>query len=300
MGKPGRHASRLRLSLSILILAALAPWIRTGPASAALAPCGSGGNPPKIYDHVIWIWMENHSYGQVIDSTAAPFETGLAHACGTATSYDSVGTPSLPNYIGATSGGTQKIGDDNDPGNHPLTVDNLFRQVRTSGQSARSYLESMPGNCTVTDSGAYWAHHNPAAYYIGGRDRAACQSDDLPLGAFAQDLHTGLPAFSFVAPNVCDDTHNCPVTDGDQWLAHWIGAIVSSPAYRSGTTAVFVVWDEYSPTPNLVIAPDTPAGTRYGGPADHYALLRTTEDLLGLPHLGKAASAPSLRSPFRL
>ena len=63
---------------------------------------------------------------------------------------------------------------------------------------------------------------------------------------------------------------------------------------------MFVVWDEATPVPNLVIAPHTPAGARFGGWADHYALLRPTDDLLGLPHLGKAGLAPSLRGPFHL
>jgi hypothetical protein len=35
-------------------------------------------------------------------------------------------------------------------------------------------------------------------------------------------------------------------------------------------------------------------------PVDHYALLRTTEELLGLPLLAKAAGAPSLRAAFNL
>jgi len=306
---PFRRTTLALLGLALLLGAvgpstvvgaqARAPHVHIAAASVPKA-CGAGGSPPARYDHVIWIWMENHDYSQVINSSAAPYETALSRACGSATSYYSVGAPSLPNYIGATSGGTQGIHDDLDPAAHRLTVDNLFRQVRSAGGQARSYLESMPGNCVLTDSGAYWAHHNPAAYYVGGKDRAACQSDDVPIGAFAHDLHSRLPAFSFVAPNACHDTHDCPVGTGDAWLAHWIPQILSSPAYTSGKTAVFVVWDEFTPVPNLVIAPRTPAGTRYGGGADHYALLRTTEDLLGLSHLGRAGSAPSLRGPFRL
>ena len=269
-------------------------------ADAVPPACGSSASPPARYDHVVWIWLENHAFGQVIGSPAAPYESALAQACGTATSYRSVGSPSLPNYIAATSGGTQGITDDLAPAQHHLSVDNIFRQVRATRRSARSYLESMPRNCTLTDSGPYWVHHNPAAYYVGANDRAACLSDDRPMAAFAHDLRSGLPAFSFVAPNACHDTHNCPVGSGDAWLARWMPQILSSPAYTSDRTAVFVVWDEYSPVPDLVIAPHTRPGTRYAGRADHYALLRTTEDLLGLSRLGHAGSAPSLRGPFGL
>jgi phosphatidylinositol-3-phosphatase len=59
---------------------------------------------------VIWIWMENHQWSQVLAaSSPAPYTRSLAAQCGTATNYASVGSPSLPNYLGATSGSTQGI-----------------------------------------------------------------------------------------------------------------------------------------------------------------------------------------------
>lgn len=250
--------------------------------------------------------MENHSLGQVIGASDAPVATAYSRQCGTATRYSQVGSPSLPNYIAATSGATQGIVDDAGPASHPLTVDNLFRQVRTAGKEERSYQEAMPAPCSLTPSGRYAVKHNPAAYYVGNGDRAACQADDVPLGdlgrgSLADDLaHGTLPAFAFVTPDLCNDTHDCPVATGDAWLGRWLPAIVSSSAYRAGRTAVFVVWDEDSPMPNLVIAPSVPAGTRDAQPTSHLGLLRTTEELLGLPLLPGAAGAASLRPGFRL
>jgi len=260
-----------------------------------------------VYEHVVWIFMENHTYGQVIGSSEAPFETALAHRCGTATRYASVGSPSLANYIGATSGDTQGIHDDADPASHPLAVDNLFRQVRASGRQARSYEEAMPGACTLTPKGAYAVKHNPAAYYTGGGDRAACAGEDVALGtpaggALADAIdHDSLPAFSFITPNLCNDTHDCGVATGDRWLEGWVSKLVSSTAYRSGTTAIFVAWDEYTPMPSIVVSPHIPPGTVFDGSVDHYSLLRTTEELLGIgDFLGRAAQATSMRRPFGL
>jgi hypothetical protein len=275
-------------------------------APSNAAPCGHSAQPPARYDHVIWIWMENHAAGDVIGSGDAPFETMLARQCGTATRYRSVGSPSLPNYVGATSGDTQGITDDGAPTAHPLTVDNLFRQVRTSGRRERSYQEDMPSPCALQPEGRYAVKHNPAAYYSGSDDRAACQADDLTMGsdtagAFASDLASdALPAFAFITPNLCNDTHDCPVSVGDAWLALWLPKILSSPAYGQGRTVVFVVWDEPTPMPNIIISPTTPSGTTFHEPVDHYSLLRTTEELLGLPLLGAATGATSLREPFRL
>jgi phospholipase C len=241
--------------------------------------------------------MENHRWSDVIgDPTAAPYTASLARRCATATAYATVGSPSLPNYIGATSGSTQGIADDASPSAHRLISDNLFRQVRTAGLTERSYEESMPAPCQLSPAGRYAVKHNPAAYYAGGDDRAACRVDDLPLTAFAADLAAGrLPSFSFVTPDLCDDTHDCGVPTGDAWLARWLPPLLASPAYAAGTVAVFVVWDEYPPMPNVAVAAGVPSGTVVTTPVDHYSLLRTTEELLGLPLLGHAASAPSLR-----
>jgi hypothetical protein len=278
------------------------------PASAGgSGPCGTGTQPPGRYQHVMWIWMENHTSDQVIGNGDAPYETTLAGQCGTATDYAEVGSPSLPNYIGATSGDTHGIHDDEPPSTHPLDVDNLFRQVRALGGTEKSYEESMTSNCDLGSSGSYAVKHNPAAYYVGGDDRSACKTDDIPLGSLdagqlRNDLQTGaLPAFSFVTPNLCNDTHDCPVHNGDQWLQQWVPVILASNAYRSGAMALFIVWDEPTPMPLIVVSPTTPPGTKASTHMDHYALLRTTEAMLGVTSfLGHADSAPDVRSAFGL
>ncbi len=76
-----------------------------------LAPC-RGTRPPRRYAHVVWIWFENHSANQVIGSSEAPYINAIARTCGQATRYSAISHPSLPNYIAATSGGTQGITDD--------------------------------------------------------------------------------------------------------------------------------------------------------------------------------------------
>jgi phosphatidylinositol-3-phosphatase len=278
----------------------------TAPATALLpaaaGPCGVTTTPPQHYRHVIWIWMENHQWQQVLgDPAAAPYEIGLARKCATATHYASVGSPSLPNYLGATSGDSHGIQDDSGPAAHPLSGDNLFRQVRASGGREQSFPESMGPPCRQDSAGSYAVKHNPAAYYVGGSDRVACIADDVDLAALLPELAAGtLPTFAFITPDLCHDTHDCPVATGDAWLALWVPRILASPAYRDGSTAVFVMWDEYTPMPNVVVAPSVPAGTSVSEPFDHYSLLRTTEEMVGLPLLGRATGATSMRGPFRL
>lgn len=275
--------------------------------SAAGSPCNRPGQPPARYDHVIWIVMENHTRRSVIGSPSAPFETYTAALCGTADDYRMVGSPSLPNYIGMTTGSTQGITDDRAPASHPVTADNLFRQVRAAGRTARTYAEGMSAPCALTSAGVYAVKHNPAAYFKGGSDREACRRDDVPAGslvdgAFITALRAQtLPTFSVIVPNLCNDTHDCSVAVGDRWLRDWVGKITGSRIYAEGRTALFVAWDEPTPMPFIAIAPTVDQGTIARVRLDHYSLLRTTEELLGLsPALGAAAAAPSMRSIFGL
>ncbi|MBV8949833.1 MAG: hypothetical protein JOZ99_03085 [Actinobacteria bacterium] len=269
-------------------------------------PCGRASAAPARYRHVIWLWMENHTWSSVIGTGSAPYLTSLVNACGSLRAESVVGSPSLPNYLGATAGQTFGIGDDNDPSSHRLTADNLFRQVRTAGGTSKSYEESMPSNCKLASSGEYAVRHNPAAYYTGADDRAACTRDDIPLGtpsngALADALSTDtLPTFAFITPNVCDDTHDCSVATGDAWLKSWVPEILTSAAYQRGDTALIIDYDEYSPVPNAWMAPSIRPGASFTQKTDHNALLRATEEMLGLPLLGSAGHAPDVRTALNV
>jgi hypothetical protein len=236
--------------------------------------------------------MENHTASEVIGP--APFQTQLVNECATATDYHTVGSPSAPNYIGATSGDTFGISDD---GYHPLGADNLFRQV-----PSRSYEESMPTNCDLASRGEYALKHNPQPYYTGANDRTACGHNDIPFTGFLADVAADrLAPFDFVTPNLCDDTHDCSVSTGDAWLHRVVPPILQSASYLAGRTAVIIVYDEYTPMPNVFIARSVRPGQRDRQRVDHYALLRTTEDMLGVRnYLGHADTAPDLRAAFNL
>ena len=270
----------------------------TTTSAASSAVCGSlaGQTPSTTYSHVIWIWMENKAYSDVIGSASAPYENQLAASCGLATNYFGITHPSLPNYIAATSGSPQGIADDNPPASHPLSLLSLFGQV-----SSGSYEESMPANCSLGDTYPYAVKHNPEAYYLSLRTQ--CQAQDVPLVQF--DPHN-LPQFSFITPNLCSDTHDCSVDTGDAWLRQFLPPIFASADYRSGRTVVFLTWDEDDSSsgnhvPLIEMSAHTAPGTRTCARFDHYSLLKTTEELLGVTSdLGAAANATSMRTAFGL
>ena len=262
---------------------------------------------PASYQAVLWVWFENKA--PVVASSAAPTFTSLASACGLATDYHAITHPSLPNYLAATGGSTFGIADDSPPSAHPIDSASIFSQVQSTGRRWRSYQESMPSACAVSDSGTYAVKHNPAAYFTG--IRTDCAQWDVPMGsttsgAFQRDLaNDELPAFGFITPNLCNDMHDCSVSTGDGWLKSWLPTILSSAAYLRGRTALIVTFDEDDRSGNnivstIVVAPSVGAGTTSGRAFDHYSLLRTTEEMLGLGQIGNAVTAPSMRSTFHL
>jgi hypothetical protein len=51
----------------------------------------------------------------------------------------------------------------------------------------------------------------------------------------------------------------------------------------------------------IAIASSIPAGTQVSDPFNHYSLLRSMEEMLGIPNpLGNAATATSMRSAFNI
>jgi hypothetical protein len=265
---------------------------------------------------VIWLWLENHSYDTVIGSPQAPYLNSLATECGLATNYHNITHKSLANYVGATSGlGYSALakftGDCSPLPGCTTTAPSIFGQ----GETWRAYQESMPSNCDTKNSGEYAVHHNPPPYFT---TLAGCATEDVPYTQLAHDLAAGtLPAFSFITPNLLDDMHTGTIAEGDKWLAAHLPAILDSHEYTGGSTVVFITWDEghhgtvgekcatnetdeSCHVATIVISPSTKPGTTSAALFNHYSLLRTAEQLLGLPLLGKAASYPSMAAAFHL
>ena len=294
----------------------------SGGGRAAQAQVASGGGPcgtvtaAPTYTHVIWVWMENHSYSDIIGSSQAPYINSLASECGLATNYHNISHPSLPNYVAGTSGlalsSLKPFTRDCSPSKKCNTsAASIFGQ----GESWKAYEESMPSNCDPANSGEYAVRHNPPPYYT---TLTSCSTNDVPYTQLATDLaNNSLPAFSFVTPNLIDDMHDGTIAQGDSWLSSNLPTIFNSSEYQSGATAVFLVWDEGTGgssgedcatnttdqschVVSIVASPSTAAGSTSATLFNHYSLLGTAEQLLGLPALGLAASTPTMTSAFNL
>jgi phospholipase C len=254
-----------------------------GVSSGAAVPSPSPSSATK--PHVFVIVMENKSPSQALSGA---YTASLAQRYALLTNYRGVAHPSLPNYLALTSGNTYGITDD---GYYRLPRSGIGDQLTAAGISWRAYMEGMSGDCLI-DQGNYAVRHNPFAYY-GGR----CPANVVPFDRLHADLISNTPQFVWISPDMCHDTHNCPVQSGDAWLASTVPQILSSAAWKQNGV-LFLVWDEADDLQSnavaaIVIAPKVKAHSS-AMPYDHYSLLATIEDRLGVGRLGNAARAQAI------
>jgi phosphatidylinositol-3-phosphatase len=202
---------------------------------------------------------------------------------------------------------------------------------QTEPKTCRHPDPGTPDNTQQARMGDQYAtRHNPFVYFHSIIDRPICATNDIDLSALPTDLASTAttPSYSFIVPNLCEDGHDAPCVDkrpgglvsSDAFLKTWIPRITGSPAYADGGL-VIVTFDEAeiqgdaSDCCNEPRSPNTPnnggptpgngggrtgavllsryirAGSVNDTPYNHYSLLRSTEDMFGLAHLGYAANA---------
>jgi hypothetical protein len=295
-----------------------APVTTPGPHLAST--CGSLTGTPKVR-HVIWIWFGGQSYRHVIGKQRiAPYINQLAGECGLATRYSTITHPAIANDVAALTGDPHGLVH-NACAPCTTTAPSLLSQV----PSWRAFIGGMPAPCSklAAPKSGYSRLSNPPSYLTV----RGCPRFDLPLGSPAtgslqrmQAANT-LPAFSLIVPDGCHDTSfdkHCGgqvkrstfLARGDIWLRGWIHAITTSRSYLTGSTVIFITWNQAVPAkqlgapctapalveschvPLIVISPYVKAGLNVTARLSHYSLLKATEKLLGarslLGHAGDA------------
>ena len=262
-----------------------------------LVTAAAGAAPVPKLDHVVVVVFENKEESQVIGSASAPTFTALARTYVRFTNYRAVTHPSLPNYIALVSGGTQGIRDDCTT--CVISARNLADALESAGKSWKTYAEGLPrAGFTGAVAGRYAKKHVPFLYFRDVVASPARRQKIVPLTELQRDLVNGtLPDFALVVPDMCDSMHDCSVRTGDRWLARTI-----PPLLRLPNTVVFVTFDEgfgANRVPALAAGTAVRPATRVTTASGHYSLLRTIEDVWGLPRLGRSASAKPFAGIWR-
>ncbi|HTM21363.1 MAG TPA: alkaline phosphatase family protein [Kofleriaceae bacterium] len=295
------------------------------------AVCRDDDTGVPLFSHVFLIMMENTSYSSLRDADNAPFMTGLFTSAAYSSNYHGVAKPSLPNYLAMTSGSDMGVACDCDPvGNdcNALTcnsissafidcgcaqteVQHIGNQLDAAGKTWRNYAEDLGTPCNLETSGNYATRHVPFLYYddvSGNADR--CAEVILDYSELTGDM-AAPPALAYITPNLIHDMHDpSPSTsenlaNGDAWLSAQVPMITGSDAYQD-RGLLLIVWDEDdsliggdNPIPFFVLSPlARSGGFEATARIDHYNLLATLEDGLGLGRLGSAATAHPLAQFF--
>ncbi len=204
----------------------------------------------------------------------------------------------------------------------------LADQLGIAQFSWRAYMEDMvdpetgkPDNCVYpqpgapesTATGGYAPSLNPFVYFHSLLDLGDCAADDVPFTGLEKDLKKvdSTPNYSYISPNLCDSgvTGQCAVgapegaAAADAFLARLVPKILASPAYRKDGLLI-VDFGQVNPADPAAPAPAKPlkVGALLVSPFltpnstdavayNPYSLLRSTEDLFGLPHLADAEGA---------
>ena len=244
-------------------------------------------------DHIVIVIEENKPYEKIIANPAAPYLNELSHRGALFTQSYGVTHPSQPNYLALFSGSTHGIVNDACP--LELSGDNLAGALLVKKLSFASYSESMPqagfDGCAYA---SYMRKHNPLANW---KELAALNQ---PFSAFPQD-YSQLPTVALVVPDQRNDMHDGSIAQGDAWLAKNMDSYAQWAMKHN--SLLIVTWDEDDGSENnrvatMLIGPMVKPGSSIQY-INHYNILRTIEEMLGLAYLGDSANAKSVTGVWR-
>lgn len=327
-----RTALRTLVGALAMLVAACGGGAAQRPVSDSATITTSGGDaaagqPTRARDggtaaHVFIVPMENQNASAVYGNPNAPYINGtLLPAYARASNFvDEIqGLPSEPHYIWMEAG-TNVFSDhtfstDSGPSasNSTASTAHLVTQIEAAGLDWTDYdeaidLSSQP--CPISGSGVYVPRHDPFLFFqdVSGsppsKSSLRCAAHHKPLSALPGDLAAGTVAsYVFLTPDLCHDMHgssSCPSGDkvqtGDAWLSTALPPLIDYVNATGGV--IFIVWDEGTKLPFLAVGPDVKPGYASPGAFNHGSLLKSVEEILGLPILPTVASVADLGDLF--
>jgi hypothetical protein len=314
-----------RIACGLLALLLLATGAKAPKSIAQIqrqlcqdGPCPTRGH--SVNRFVFIIAMENHDSEEIIGNKVdAPYlNNTLVPAYAVASNFNdqlAIPVPSEPHYVWMEAGtnvfSDHSFWNDRDPSpfNSTGSTAHLVTQINnTVGLTWRTYQEdlnpSTTGACPLASSAHYAAKHNPFVFFqdVSGnppsKTNPYCAAHNEPYGSFAADLAANnVASYTFITPNQCHDMHGAAgcsahtIAAGDDWLSTELPRIIAFVNANSGV--IFIVWDEGHATlkmPFLAIGPSVKPGHVGAAFYNHGSMLKSVEEILGLPILPAVAA----------
>lgn len=300
----------------------------SGGGADGAAPDSGADSGPAPTQLVFVIPLENKAQTQIYGNMSdAPYINGTlmpAYAHTTAFGDALPALMSEPHYVWMESGTnvfqdhTFATDNDSSSSNSTSSTEHLVTQLKAAGVSWMAYQEGIAASsCPIKSTGFYAAKHDPFVFFqdVAGNppssSNAYCASHHKPLSALAADLQSQAVArYNFITPDVCHDMHGdnaCPqantnaanIKAGDDWLKANLPPIITYALAHDGV--VFLTWDEGDASnliPFIAIGKWVKKGYASKVKVDHSSLLKTEEEIFGVPALAKVQAAADLSDLF--
>jgi phosphatidylinositol-3-phosphatase len=271
-------------------------------------------------DHIVIVIEENKGYDDIIGSSSAPYLNNLVEQGALLTKFYAMHHPSQANYMEFFSGNDQGIFNDICP-KARFTKPSLGGSLIRGKLTFAGFAEDAPANPFVCQAGLYVMRHCP---WVEFKDVPTSLTRNMSTFPTTANGFENLPAVAFVTPNLVNDMHSLSASDprvtgsaaiplevanGDKWLKAHIDAYAQWA--REHNSLLIITWDEDSapyhypnvrsktirtqPPANhiatIFVGSMVAAGTKSETVYSFYDLLRTIEDMYGLPLLGGSKTA---------
>lgn len=203
--------------------------------------------------------------------------------------------------------------------NNTSDKNHLVSQMNAAHVSWMTYQEGLDpqrtGRCPIVSSSHtfYAAKHNPFVFFkdVSGeppsKDNAECIAHTKPFADLSKDIaNNDISSYVFITPNLCNDMHGSPgcqtghpIKLGDKWLKAQLPPIIEWASKNDGV--IFITWDEGSETNKVAfIAIGHGVKANFSGDVryDHGSILRTIEEIFGLPLLPTVSAKNNLSDLF--
>ena len=277
-------------------------------------------SPPSYrpFDYILIIVMENENFNQISGSSSAPYLNQLAQNYSLATQYSACDHPSLPNYMCLTGGNNYFSGTNCSPlGSCTTGNSSIVDRIESAGLTWRAYMEDMPSPCYKSGFGNYTFLTNPFIFYQSiGTNSTRCASHVVPANSGGKGLPddnlinalgstSTASNYMWLTPNLCNNMHNCSISNGDNYLSKLVPLILNSYIFKTQKAVLFITFDEgyeHYPADYVYTVWAEPAARTYylsSAQYSHYSLLTTIETAWELqPLTAKDATSRSMKEFF--
>jgi acid phosphatase len=250
-----------------------------------------------VPDHMIFVWLENKGYTQIIGSPEAPYINSLVPQGTLFMNAHALSHPSYPEYIRFFSGSSQGKHDDNCISGKPYYTPNLYTQLAAKGKTFAWYSEDLPSTGWEScQSGDYLERHNPTTVFQNVPPTANKRFADFPTN------YSLLEDVVCITPNMENDMHNGSISQGDTWIKNNLKPLVEWCKTHNSVFFIYFDEDNWTSINHIpVIAVGEPVkkafkdSTRY----DHYNFTRTILEIHGAQQIANTFSRETIKSCWK-